>query len=114
MGPRRKQKGDGPGAAALGESVRVGNGEAAYSAGLVLGRPIGERPSFQRPRACMSFTRSKRLSTLRLEPTDFDFLRLGCCDMAGCRLDETGRDHNRSSAIAKWFLAGRDPRGEKR
>lgn len=52
----------------------------------------------------MSLTRSNRLSTLRLEPTDLDFLRLGCCDMAMTRQDETGRQHNRPTHFANRFL----------
>ena len=42
---------------------------------------MGLRPSSQLPRFCMSLTRSKRFSTLRLAPTLLDFLRLACWDM---------------------------------
>jgi len=50
---------------------------------LVLGSPVGRRPSFQRPRAFINLIRSPRLRTLRLEPTEPpEFLRLRCCDMS--------------------------------
>lgn len=44
---------------------------------------MGERPSGQTPRFCISLTRSKRFRTLRFAPTLLDFLRLECCDMTG-------------------------------
>ncbi len=59
-----------------------GEQEADYASGVVLGRAMGERPLFQTPRFIISFTRSKRLRTLRFEPTFRDFFRLECWDMA--------------------------------
>jgi hypothetical protein len=81
----QKEKSGQPVATALKKMcfwVKTGEKQTGgYSAGFVFGKPIGLRPSFQLPRACKSFTRSKRLSTLRFEPTDLDFFRLGCCDI---------------------------------